>query len=632
MPASILNSRHPQRRARPGGGWARVLACLLLGAYSAASQIVITNVRTVNVTPGSFSVVASVSPPISPSVTASISIFADAAGATNLAGRVGVEYYPMHTGDPALTNSYDRLLDLTALRQRTMSLGLFQARVSDCSPGASYYYQLQVSNTNGQTAQWPASGPLPSVITAQETSFVLQSEQLVITLDDASPAGAIITLSNTNTPSVLAAVVGDGAATNQAFFSVADLIAAAGGTNYLPVGNQEFIATVLGPSTHGLSQTYSLVFPTNFLVASATSGTLGGGPPVMLGFGSDVVLAGGMGVIPIQLTAGTSLTNVQFVLDLPVADFTTFFIEDNPSLVASTLFRFLSPTSLQIGFTAAPGQTFLGSQQIAQLSFLTVSSQSSSFIRLVPQSLQGVNADGSTPTNLVSGPGRLVIIGPQPLLDSTLTPQGARNLVLYGIPGDSYQIQFSVNVARTNGWTNLLRVPMTNLTAVISNLDRTQPAIFYRAFQFTAAPPIVDVQIEPPGANEVLVLYGTPGQAYEIDYTTDLGSSWTLLRRIPLANSFQFITGLSSSNQAVFYRYGVLNADPPILEGYLSGQNPNLLAYGRAHTNYTLQYTTNLSGTVAWYPRLSYTLTNSFLWITNLGSGIPDVFYRIKRP
>jgi hypothetical protein len=57
-----------------------------------------------------------------------------------------------------------------------------------------------------------------------------------------------------------------------------------------------------------------------------------------------------------------------------------------------------------------------------------------------------------------------------------------------------------------------------------------------------------------------------------------------------------------------------------------------LLAYGLAHTNYILQSTTNLSGTVAWYPQLSYTLTNSFLWITNLGSGAPDVFYRLQRP
>jgi hypothetical protein len=609
-----------------------VLAWLFLGAWSAAAQIVITNVRTVNVTPSSFSVVAAVTPAITPSATTSISVFADAAGATKLAGQVGVEYYPMHTGDPTLTNSYDRLLDLTALRQKTMSLGLFQARVSDCSPGTTYYYQLQVSNTNGQTATWPTSGPLPAATTALETSFVLQSEQLVITLDEASPAGAIITLSNTNTPSVLAAVVGDGAATNQAFFSVADLMAAAGGTNYLPAGNQEFTATVLGTSGHGLSQSYSVVFPTNFLIGSATSGTLGGGPPVILSIGSDAVLAGGMGVIPIQLNAGTSLTNVQFVLNLPVNDFVTFFIEDDPSLVASTQFRFISPTSLQMGFTAMPGQTFLGSQQIAQLSFLTVSSQSSSFVQLVPQSLQGVNADGSRPTNLLAGAGRLVIIGSQPLLDSTLTSHGVRNLVLYGIPGDSYQIQYSVNLAQADAWSNLVRVPMTNLTAVISNLDRTQPAIFYRAYQFTAATPLVDVPIAPPGANETLVLYGTPGDAYEVDYTTNLGSSWTLLERIPLANSFQFITGLSSSNQAVFYRYGVLNADPPILEGYLSGQNLSLLAYGLAHTNYTLQSATNLSGTVAWNPQLYYTLTNSYLWITNVGRGAPDVFYRIKRP
>jgi len=187
-------------------------------------------------------------------------------------------------------------------------------------------------------------------------------------------------------------------------------------------------------------------------------------------------------------------------------------------------------------------------------------------------------------------------------------------------------------LAHPDVWTNLVRVALTNLSAEISNLDRSQPAIFYRAYEFIAATPILDVAIAPPGANETLVLYGTPGQAYEIDYTTNLGSSWTLLERIPLANPFQLITGLSSSNQAVFYRYGSLNADPPILEAYMSGQSPSLLAYGLVRTNYTLQSATNLSGTVAWHPELSYTLTNSYLWITNVGRGAPDVFYRLKRP
>jgi len=607
------------------------LSCLFLGAWSAAAQIAISNVTAVNVTPAGFSVIASVSPPVSPAVTASISVFADAAGATNLAGQVGVEFYPLHTGDPALTNSYDRLLGLAALRQETMSLGLLQVRVSDCSPGTTYYYRLQVSNTNGQTAQWPAAGPLPAVTTARETSFVLQSEQLVITLDEASPAGAIITLSNTNTPSVLAAVVGDGAATNQAFFSVADLLAAAGGTNYLPVGTQEFIATVLGPAARGLSQTYSLVFPTNFLVGSATAGVLGAGTPVILGLGSDVVQAGGTGVIPIQVNAPASLTNIQFVLDLPVNDFTSFFIQYDPSLIGATLFRFLSATRLQIGLTAAPGQAFLGSRQIAQLNILTVPGQSSSLVELAPQSLQGINADGSSPTNFLASPGRLVIVGPQPLLDTTLASNGVRNLVLYGIPGDSYQIQSSLYLSNTNAWTNLARVPMTNLTAVLSNLDSTPPAIFYRAFQFAASPPILDLPSGAPGANQTAVLYGVPGQAYEIDDTTNLGASWNLLSRIPLTNSFAFVPGLTSTNPGVFYRYNVLNADPPILEAY-SSQNESLLAYGLSHTHYTLQYTTNLSGTVAWYPRMSYTITNSYLWITNLGSGAPDVFYRVKQP
>jgi phosphodiesterase/alkaline phosphatase D-like protein len=71
--------------------------------------------------------------------------------------------------------------------------------------------------------------------------------------------------------------VGDGAATNQAFFSLNDFIAAEGGTNYLPLGTQQFTAQVLGGSQQVFSQTYSVAFPANFSAGSATPETLNAG-------------------------------------------------------------------------------------------------------------------------------------------------------------------------------------------------------------------------------------------------------------------------------------------------------------------------------------------------------------------
>ena len=66
------------------------------------------------------------------------------------------------------------------------------------------------------------------------------------------------------------------------------------------------------------------------------------------------------------------------------------------------------------------------------------------------------------------------------------------------------------------------------------------------------------------------------------------------------------------------------------VDARVAAQNRSLVVYGAAGTNYMLQYSTNLSGTGAWYPFLSYTLTNSFQFI-NPGNTNASIFYRIEK-
>jgi hypothetical protein len=262
------------------------------------------------------------------------------------------------------------------------------------------------------------------------------------------------------------------------------------------------------------------------------------------------------------------------------------------------------------------------------LNITAASNQPSAIVPLLPRSLQATNAGaGGLPTLSVAS-GRLVIIGPQPLLDIQLM-QGNRNLVLYGNPGQSYQIQSETNLAKSGGWSDYLRVPMTNLLEVIPDMAPDKASLFFRAYEFTTTTPIVDEAFSSSG-QELLVLYGTPGQAYEFDYTTALGQSWRLLELVPLTNSFAFVTGFGDMNQTEFYRYFLLKADPPLLQASLVGNSRSLVTFGLPGTNYTLQTTSNLSGTVAWNPLLSYTLTNSFQIFTNLGASSP-AFYRLKK-
>jgi hypothetical protein len=533
------------------------LASLLLGVYPAAAQITISNVATVNVTPSSFSVVWSVSATARGSLIPSLSVFADAGGATNLAGQVGLEYYPLNSGAPTATNAYQERLSQAYLRQQSQSLGLVQVRVSGCSPNTAYYYQVRENSTNGQQAVWPPSAPLPAVTTAQENGFVLQSLQLLITLPPANQPGSIVMLSNTNTPSLLAAVIGDGAGSNQVYFSLNDLIAATGNTNFAPVGNQQFTGTVLGAGSNAAPQIYSLLFGTNFTVGQGAQFTVG--QFLGMNVGSAAVQSGHSGSLPIGLVYGTGVTNLSFNLTLPTNAFSALSIQALSPQLNSAVLQPLASNLVSVTLATPPGQSLQGAQPLAQLNFTVGSNQPSAFVNVAAQSLRVANADGTLTTNVSAQAGQLVLVGNQPLLQTMLGPNATRSLALYGIPWDSYELQYSTNIGNPAAWTDLMRVPLTNIVQIFTGLDTHPAAIFYRAYQFAASPPVMDISSAPPG-------------------------------------------------------------------------KVSIMAYGTTGTNYVLQYATNLTGNVAWYPLLSYTLTNSFQSIPNIAKTNPATFFRLKKP
>jgi len=467
-------------------GWApfrsaSVGLLLLLGAASADASTLITNVATVNVTPSGFSVVWVTSPAPSPSQTATISVYADPFGATDLAGQLGVEWYPLNSGSPAATNAYQQRLSQALLRQQSQNLGFTEVRISGCAPRTTYYYRIGISDTNGTVATWPAAGPLPSVTTAQANSFVADSVQLLINVSPIAPPGTIILLSNTNTPSLLAAVVGDGGDTNQVYFSLSDLVSAGGTTNFTPVGPQEFTAAILGNTSGSASRTYDLSFTSSFNVGVENQFTLGA--YLSLAVGLATVQAGHSGSLPIQLLYGSGITNLTLYLQLPTGDFSSLSVQLVSSQLNSASLHLVNSGLVAINLGSGYGQALQGAQELAQLNFTIVTNQASGYVSVTPLVQQAVNSDGTFTTNFVTQAGQVLIIGRQPVLQPLpTTSAGVRSLVLYGNPGSNYELQASTNVHSPAAWQNVLSVPMTNLSQVITGLDTNHPAVFYRAY------------------------------------------------------------------------------------------------------------------------------------------------------
>ena len=101
----------------------------------------------------------------------------------------------------------------------------------------------------------------------------------------------------------------------------------------------------------------------------------------------------------------------------------------------------------------------------------------SAFLALVGSNILGTKMDGSVAGNVLSQPGRIVVIGPEPLLEPQVGPNSTRLLTLYGNPGTNYQFLVSTNLASTNwqsGWSGTI----TNLLESIP-VDQTAPQIFH---------------------------------------------------------------------------------------------------------------------------------------------------------
>ena len=589
-------------------------ASLVWGALPAAGSI--TNVAVANVTPSSFSVFWRAGADTTPS----IGVFADAGGVTNLAGQVGIEAFPLHTGNPDLAAGYERRLGRAALRQKTQSYGLMLMRVTGCRPNTAYYFRLASAPPSGSPDLYPASGPLPVVTTPRENTFVANHQQLILEVTDLNTEGRVVLLTHTNAAYALAAVVGDGVGTNQVFFDANDLFDLAGGGNFTPLGAQDFTAEVLGPNQSDLSQHFALNFTASFTVAQTTLAAVGT-EFFAATVGSTIVLFGQAGAVAINGNASVGLTTVNLALDIPPGHLTNFSLqalapELNPGTSTVTP---LGGTAWLLHFAAQTGQTFSGNKALGQLAFTAGPDPASAFVPLKVRWLTATKASGASVAQVVSEPGRVVVVGAQPLLEALRAEDGSRTLILYGRPNASYAIEYVNALSGPNRWTFWTRVPMTGLSKTLGPTQPVEPAVFYRAYEFQADPPLLDAQLAADGTR-TLVLYGKPGASYAVEYKTNLvAGGWQAWARVPLVNSFTTLGAAPAGAPNIFYRAYEFVAAPPILEALLeTNRTGSVLLYGVAGRTYRLEQTYALGPTPLWMPGPQLNLTNSFAFVRGL--------------
>jgi hypothetical protein len=274
---------------------------------------------------------------------------------------------------------------------------------------------------------------------------------------------------------------------------------------------------------------------------------------IQASIGNTVMQAGHTSSVPVVLLSTTALTNMVFTVPLPPDRLTNFALVVNSPQVLTQQLQISGVSNLQVSFILPASSVLHGPTNVGLLSFVALTNQSSAFVPLPLTNVSGKKPDGGPVANAYGQPGRVVIIGNEPLLEAALGTNAQRLLTLYGKPGSSYQMAFSTNLLRTN-WVPVWHFPMTNLSEVFQ-ADQKSPLLFYRAWEFSANPPILELN-SPAPTNLVLLVYGQKGSHYAIVTGTNLATpgNWSSMAGFTMSNSFQFIGAGAATNQMKFFR------------------------------------------------------------------------------
>ena len=200
---------------------------------------------------------------------------------------------------------------------------------------------------------------------------------------------------------------------------------------------------------------------------------------IRFGIGETVVNAGDSGVVPLTLFSSASLTNLSFTLSLPAGDFTNLQVNAAPPKGGSVLT--ITPALSQVTLTNFSGQSLLVTQQLAGLQVTACSNLHSAFVPLAPLGVSATRLDGTPIFNVSATAGRVVILGPEPLLETRGVSGGSFLLTLYGHTNATYAIQSTADLATPGGWANLLSVLLTNSVQDITGIPGTNDKMFFRA-------------------------------------------------------------------------------------------------------------------------------------------------------
>jgi hypothetical protein len=204
------------------------------------------------------------------------------------------------------------------------------------------------------------------------------------------------------------------------------------------------------------------------------------GECVQVSIGSIVVQAGQSTCVPLNLVASVGLTNLNFTLSYPGGLLTNWNVTPSNSVITSAAAQTTDASHTQFSFGVQSGQVLKGITLLGSICLDTLPG-ASAFVPLAVCNMAAVGPNNSPVTNFIGQSGRIVVIGPQSLLEASLDTNSSRILTLYGNPSVSYELLSTPNL--TGPWLPIASVTLTDLFQNISLGIATNQPQFFKAVQ-----------------------------------------------------------------------------------------------------------------------------------------------------
>jgi hypothetical protein len=200
-----------------------------------------------------------------------------------------------------------------------------------------------------------------------------------------------------------------------------------------------------------------------------------------LGLGSTVMQIEQNGGVALGVFSSAGVSELESLLCVTSGYLTNFGITPLGANICSVTVQPAPPCGYRLRAVTCSGRTLLGTQNIAWLSFSTLSNQSA-FVPLVLSNIAALKPTGERIPKVLPHHGRVVVVGGQPLLEALSWPHRQPVLIVYGPPGSTHRLEWTTGLDGKAPWTleREVTIPAGELSTWLEVPMAGQRSLFYR--------------------------------------------------------------------------------------------------------------------------------------------------------